>query len=719
MIGAVVRKIIVVLSFGVTCCATTLNLQWDPSPDRALAKYVLYRGTSSYDYDWKMDVPIASTNAIAANLIQGQIYFFAVAGVDTNGVESDFSAELAFKGNSPPVALNLTVSGNEDTPIAIQLVGTDADSDALIYQVTAGPTNGTLSGTAPFLTYTPPANFSGTDRFSYTVSDGQITSAPASVVITTISVNDPPTLDPISSLTLSEDAPAQTVALTGIGSGAPNENQPLAVTAAISGSGPITSVAVSYLSPNSTGSLTFKPVSNGFGTNVITVTVNDGQAVNNTISRSFTVVVNPINDPPTLNSISNMTLPQNAGAQTVNISGISSGVANEIQTLTVTVESSNPSLIPTPTVNYISPNSVGTVTFKPASNLTGTATLSVIVNDGGNTNNTIKRSFGLTIVSPAIVSNLLETGSDARSLTLTWSTDMAATCALEYGVTTNLGTVSPSAAIGKSHIVTLSNLEPATTYYMRVKATNVAGVTQSDIATADTESVRVLLFGAEAAALSTPMTLYTNSSAQNGLYVASSTSGAGALSVSLNTLYGLNYRLWSRIRPIAGGGSFYISLDGAPEKAVSFSDNGRANQWQWVLLGTNATVLTNCLIFPMIAGIHTLTVRAGTASTAFDEFAMVNDPNWQPILPTTKPQLTVSSNSTTAVNLTWNLNAGNAQSVAIEQSFDTVNFLRIASLPATSSFCNVTNLSALQTSYFRIFAYNSVDATGYSNVAAK
>ena len=52
--------------------------------------------------------------------------------------------------------------------------------------------HGTLSGTAPPLTYTPAADYFGPDSFTFTVFDGQATSVPATVTITVTEVNDPP-----------------------------------------------------------------------------------------------------------------------------------------------------------------------------------------------------------------------------------------------------------------------------------------------------------------------------------------------------------------------------------------------------------------------------------------------------------------------------------------------------------------------------------------------
>ncbi|MGO9587030.1 MAG: Ig-like domain-containing protein, partial [Limisphaerales bacterium] len=88
------------------------------------------------------------------------------------------------------------------------------------------------------------------------------------------------------------------------------------------------------------------------------------------------------NQPPTLNAITNLTINENAGLQTVSLSGITSGATNENLTLTITAVSSNTGLIPNPTVNYTNANTTGKLTFAPVTNANGTATITVTVNDG-------------------------------------------------------------------------------------------------------------------------------------------------------------------------------------------------------------------------------------------------------------------------------------------------------------------------------------------------
>src|SRR5215813_5919744 len=106
-------------------------------------------------------------------------------------------------------------------------------------------------------------------------------------------------------------------------------------------------------SPTSIQKIT--PVASNSGTATITVTVNDGQPQNNTISRSFVVTVNSLNKQPTLNAIGNVVVNQNVGTQVVPLSGISSGSSTEHQTLTVSAVSDNPGVVPNPIVAYTSP----------------------------------------------------------------------------------------------------------------------------------------------------------------------------------------------------------------------------------------------------------------------------------------------------------------------------------------------------------------------------
>ena len=137
-------------------------------------------------------------------------------------------------------------------------------------------------------------------------------------------INDLPTLNTIADVTIDEDAPQQTISLTGANAGG-GESQPLRITASSNNTGLIPNPNVSYTSPDSTGSLSFTPIADQHGTATITITIEDGgfdgnlntTGDNATFSRTFDVTVNPVNDAPTLNTVADVTIDEDAAQQTI------------------------------------------------------------------------------------------------------------------------------------------------------------------------------------------------------------------------------------------------------------------------------------------------------------------------------------------------------------------------------------------------------------------
>jgi hypothetical protein len=92
----------------------------------------------------------------------------------------------------PPVAQPLAVSGQEDQPIAGAPVVSDPDSPSLAWTLAAAPAHGSLvfdAATGAF-TYTPAADWSGSDAFTLSVSDG-VTAVPLPVSVQVAPVDDP------------------------------------------------------------------------------------------------------------------------------------------------------------------------------------------------------------------------------------------------------------------------------------------------------------------------------------------------------------------------------------------------------------------------------------------------------------------------------------------------------------------------------------------------
>ena len=114
-----------------------------------------------------------------------------VGGLSASEIDELIAYMLQIDENRPPTATSQTVTTLEDIAVAITLVGSDLDLDTLTFSAASQPVNGTLTGAAPDLTYTPAADYHGPDGFTFTVSDGWRT-ATSSVVISVSSVNDPP-----------------------------------------------------------------------------------------------------------------------------------------------------------------------------------------------------------------------------------------------------------------------------------------------------------------------------------------------------------------------------------------------------------------------------------------------------------------------------------------------------------------------------------------------
>ncbi len=89
--------------------------------------------------------------------------------------------------NRPPVIQNMTVNTDSSYVLDITLAGTDADGDTLSFNVdTSGLKNGSATVNSSVVTYTYQGSrsFDMTDSFTYTASDGKVTTAPATVSIT-------------------------------------------------------------------------------------------------------------------------------------------------------------------------------------------------------------------------------------------------------------------------------------------------------------------------------------------------------------------------------------------------------------------------------------------------------------------------------------------------------------------------------------------------------
>ena len=344
----------------------------------------------------------------------------ANGGVDTSATKT-FDI-VVFPPNATPVAQSQTgvggVAAPEDTLTTITLTATDADDDNLTFSIVTGPSNGLLgaiSGTdctafnicTATVDYTPGLNYNGVDSFTFKANDGIIDSSAATVEINVAAVNDAPSFTKGSNQTVFEDAGAQSVIgwATAIIPG-PADESGQSVSFNITGN---TNPGLFSAGPavSSSGTLTYTPAANANGSAAITLTLQDdaGTAtggVDTSAAQTFTINVTAVNDVPSFTKGADQTVFEDSGAQSVASwsTAISKGPANEAgQTVTFNVtDNTNPGLFSAgPAVS-----STGTLTFTPAANQNGTATITLTLQDDGGTANggvdtSAPQTFDITI----------------------------------------------------------------------------------------------------------------------------------------------------------------------------------------------------------------------------------------------------------------------------------------------------------------------------------
>lgn len=322
----------------------------------------------------------------------------------------------------------------EDSGVqVVPLTGISAGEAGQVFSVTAASDNTALIPTVNVqhtpgastasLSFTTAQNAVGTATVTISVMDGGFDNnlatlednltTTASFQITVLPGNDAPTINTLGgTLTVPEDAVQQTISLTGITAGG-GETQPLAVTVMSLNPALIANPTLEYSFPNTTGTLRFIPASNLSGSAVIRIRLEDGgfdgdltTAEDNAVTfEDLTVVVEDTNDLPTLNSFVPRTilLAEDATAVVVNLSGISGGLS-EVETVQITAISSNPAVVPNPTVTYVTGSATGSISIQPAANQSGTATITVTVTDerGGQISRTLEVTVTPVNDSPTI-----------------------------------------------------------------------------------------------------------------------------------------------------------------------------------------------------------------------------------------------------------------------------------------------------------------------------
>jgi len=179
----------------------------------------------------------------------------------------------------PLTANSQAVITDEDTSTPITLTGSVGNGAEISYVITSNPSNGTLSGVAPNLIYTPDANYNGPDSFTFKTVYGAAF-AEATVSINVNPVNDAPTAGPDTATTTKNT----TVNILVLANDPDPEGDVLTVTAVTQGANGTATIT------NGGTSVSYRPRNGFLGTDSFTYTISDGNG--GTATAIVTVTVN-------------------------------------------------------------------------------------------------------------------------------------------------------------------------------------------------------------------------------------------------------------------------------------------------------------------------------------------------------------------------------------------------------------------------------------------
>jgi hypothetical protein len=336
--------------------------------------------------------PTANSNGVAAVTVQAR---------DNGGTANGGS------NGSGAQTFTITVTVVNDAPVAITLTGSDVDGPVTNFSVVDNPTQGQLSGVAPNLTYQPFTNYIGTDNFTFTVNDGSLTSAVATVSLTVTAVNAAPV-----ATDMVVETPEDTVTdLMLLGSDAEGAVTLAILTAPTNG---VLGVLV-VLNTNS-GAVTYTPNTNFFGSETFFFTVSDGSLL---ATGLVSITVTAVNDAPVAND-DNYNLGDGV-ALDIPASGV---LTNDSD---VEADSLTAILVSGPLQGALNLNPDGGFNYTPTNYFNGVDTFTYQVSDS-------QTNSGPATVN-IVVSNTIQITSIALSngiVTLTWTSIAGKSYRLQY-----------------------------------------------------------------------------------------------------------------------------------------------------------------------------------------------------------------------------------------------------------------------------------------------
>jgi Domain of unknown function (DUF4347)/Bacterial Ig domain/RTX calcium-binding nonapeptide repeat (4 copies) len=201
--------------------------------------------------------------------------------------------------NAPPIATDDAGTTPLNTSVNILVLANDTDptNDPLSITTATNGTNGTVTinnngtpgnTTDDFVVYTPNTNFSGTDTFTYTISDGKGGTDTANVTVTVnaASVNAPP-IATNDTATTPLNTPVNLLVLTN---DSDPTNDPLSITTVTNGTNGTVTINNNGTPGNTADDfVVYTPNTNFSGTDTFTYTIADGKGGTDTAIATVTI----------------------------------------------------------------------------------------------------------------------------------------------------------------------------------------------------------------------------------------------------------------------------------------------------------------------------------------------------------------------------------------------------------------------------------------------
>jgi hypothetical protein len=296
---------------------------------------------------------------------------------------------------SPALAPQSFTIADADTPVQNLVVTATSSNTALVPNSSLVlSSGGTSTRTVGVTNLNPNAN--GQTTITITVTDNQVPAgsppnvATTSFVLNVTPVNDPPTASSIASQSTSEDQPVGPIVLTVGDVDTPPATLSVSATATTNATLlPVGNVAIVAGSSATTRDITLTPAPNRSGTATVTLTISDGTA---SITRAISLTVNADNDAPTISPIGNQSVDEDT--PTAALSFQIGDAETAVGALTLSASSSNTTLVPVGNIVFGGSGASRTVRVTPATNRSGSTTITVSVSDG---TKTASESFLLTV----------------------------------------------------------------------------------------------------------------------------------------------------------------------------------------------------------------------------------------------------------------------------------------------------------------------------------